>query len=475
LMPGTAPLEEILQHNPVGLILSGGPASVFEPGAPRADPRLWSLPIPILGICYGMQLMVQELGGVVRPGRREYGRAVLEHLSGRLFQGLGGETPCWMSHGDSAVALPQGFTATARTSDNPTAAIEGPQGRFGVQFHPEVTHTPRGRDILSNFLDVCGSDRSWTTGNIVETLIHDVHQQVGQGRVLLGISGGLDSSTLALLLHRALGKRVVAVFVDHGLLRQDEASEVIKALGQLGVNLVAVDAAAQFLKALAGVEDPEQKRKIIGAEFIKVFEAQAARLGPFDFLAQGTLYPDVIESAGGVGAANIKSHHNVGGLPERLGFRLLEPFRTLFKDEVREIAGVLGLPEEIRWRHPFPGPGLAIRIVGAVTPERLAILRASDRIFLEILRQRGWYQQVSQALAVLLPVRSVGVMGDQRTYAATIVLRAVTTEDFMTADWARLPHELLAEAADRIVREVKGVNRVVYDITSKPPATVEWE
>ncbi|MFD2609875.1 glutamine-hydrolyzing GMP synthase [Deinococcus taklimakanensis] len=477
ILPGTAPLERILKERPQGLVLSGGPSSVYDEHAPKPAPGVLDLDIPILGVCYGMQFLAQQAGGnVKRAGKREYGKADLTRYGGQLFAGIQGEFVAWMSHSDSVTQLPAGYEVVAETEDTPVTAIENPvTRRYGVQFHPEVVHTPKGGQLLANFLDICGVARDWNAEHIIEELISDVQAQVGDGRVLLGISGGVDSSTLALLLARAVGEKLTAVFIDHGLLRLGEREQVEAALRPLGVNLITVDAREEFLGALAGVSDPEQKRKIIGREFIRAFEREARQHGPFDFLAQGTLYPDVIESAGGEGAANIKSHHNVGGLPDDLAFKLVEPFRTLFKDEVREIARLLGLPEHIRMRHPFPGPGLAIRVLGDITPEKLDILKRVDDIFISGLREFGLYDGCSQALAILTPIQSVGVMGDERTYSYTAALRAVTTDDFMTAEWARLPYDFLATMSNRIVNQVHEINRVVYDITGKPPATIEWE
>ncbi|WP_038071824.1 glutamine-hydrolyzing GMP synthase [Thermus scotoductus] len=476
ILPGRASLEEILKHKPQALILSGGPNSVFDPDAPRPDPRVFTLGLPTLGICYGMQLLAQELGGKVeRAGRAEYGKALLTRYQGPLFKGLEGEVQVWMSHQDAVTELPPGWRVVAETEENPVAAMEAPDGKtFAVQFHPEVAHTPKGMQILENFLEIAGAKRDWTPEHVLESLVKEVRERVGEDRVLLAVSGGVDSSTLALLLAKARVNHL-AVFVDHGLLRLGEREEVEGALKALGVNLRVVDARERFLKALKGVEDPEEKRRIIGREFVEVFSLVAREAGPFRFLAQGTLYPDVIESAGEQGAAKIKSHHNVGGLPEDLKFELLEPFRLLFKDEVRELALLLGLPDPIRLRHPFPGPGLAVRILGEVTEEKLDILRRADDIFISLLREWGLYSQVAQALAVLTPVRSVGVAGDERKYGYVLALRAVTTEDFMTADWARLPLDFLDEAARRITRRVPEIGRVVYDLTSKPPATIEWE
>lgn len=477
ILPSSASLERIQQENPTGLVLSGGPSSVYDSNAPKPAAGVLDLTIPILGVCYGMQYLAQQVGGnVKRVGKREYGKADLSEYSGELFKGIKGEFIAWMSHSDSVTELPSGYQVVAQTVDTPVCAIENNQTkRYGVQFHPEVVHTPKGGQLLANFLGICGAARDWQPENIVEDLLSQLRQQIGEGRVLLGISGGVDSSTLGLLLAKAVGEQLTAVFIDHGLLRLGEREQVEAALRPLGVNLVTVDASAEFMQALTGVSDPEQKRKIIGREFIRAFERETAKLGHFEFLAQGTLYPDVIESAGGEGTANIKSHHNVGGLPEDLKFELVEPFRTLFKDEVREIARLLGLPEHIRMRHPFPGPGLAIRCLGEITREKLDILRRVDDIFISGLREYELYDGCSQALAILTPIQSVGVMGDERTYSYTAALRAVTTDDFMTAEWAHLPYEFLGTISNRIVNQVHEINRVVYDITGKPPATIEWE
>lgn len=481
ILPGTATLPEILRHEPRGIVLSGGPSSVYDKGALGLPEGLLDTGLPVLAICYGMQLIARATGGEVVPSKvREYGKAVLTQYQGTLFGTVDGEVVAWMSHGDSVTALPVGFRIAASTADTPIAAMEDDaRGIYCLQFHPEVRHTPKGTLLLEAFLARTGITRDWTPENIIHELTEEVQRRVGNERVLLGISGGVDSSTLGLLLHRALGEQLTAVFVDHGLLRLGEAEEVEAALRDLGVNLIVVDAAERFLAALQGVTDPEEKRKIIGREFIEVFSGEARKLqhdfGDIRFLAQGTLYPDVIESAGGHGAANIKSHHNVGGLPKDLKFELLEPFRTLFKDEVREIATTLGLPLHLRNRHPFPGPGLAIRCIGEVTPERLHILQRVDDVFISSLKEFGLYDETWQALAVLTPLRSVGVMGDNRTYAYTVALRAVTSVDGMTADWSRLPHDFLATVSNRIVNSVSEVNRVVYDITSKPPGTIEWE
>ena len=476
ILPGTAPIEQINKETPNAVIFSGSPKSVFEPGAPLPDDRVYDLGVPILGICYGMQLLVQRFGGEISSiGTRSYGADKLIRYEGQLFDGLKGDLQVWMSHASSVKTLPDGWTSIAATEGDPHSAIVSPDGRnIGVQFHPEVTHTDAGKRILSNFLDLASVPRTWTAEKNLERLVREIRKRVGNDTALLGVSGGVDSSTLAMLLVYA-GVQHRAVFVDHGLLRAKERDEVESSLRPLGVNLTTVDAGDRFLDALVGVTDPEEKRAIIGNEFVSVFQEQAGLSGKARFLAQGTLYPDVIESAGGQGAANIKSHHNVGGLPADLGFELLEPFRTLFKDEVREIAGLLGVPDTIRFRHPFPGPGLAIRIIGEVTRKRVDIVRRADDILVSTLKEFNAYQDTWQALAVLTPIRSVGVAGDDRRYGYVLALRAVTSVDAMTADWARLPYDLLARISNRIVNEVAGVNRVVYDITSKPPSTIEWE
>ncbi len=481
ILPFDTPVEEIRRRSPIGLILSGGPQSVYAPGAALPDPTLFEVGIPTLGICYGMQIMVHLLGGEVeRSEHREYGRAEVEVTDpGLLFEGLGDRETVWMSHGDRIRELPEGFRACASTTNAPTVAFESSDRKiFGIQFHPEVSHTVSGGEILRNFLyGACGAEGDWGMASYLEEAVNRIQTRVGDGTVLCALSGGVDSSVVAMLLHRALGKQMVAVFVDNGVLRKAEAQQVLHSLRDgLGLPVVGVEAASRFLSALQGIEDPEEKRRIIGHLFIEVFEEEASKHGDVRYLAQGTLYPDVIESVSVKGpSAVIKTHHNVGGLPERLGFELIEPLRLLFKDEVRQLGRELGLPEEFVGRHPFPGPGLAVRILGEVTPDRVSLLQEADAIFLQELREAGLYDKVSQAFAVLLPVKSVGVMGDYRTYENVVAIRSVNTQDFMTADWSPLPYELLGRVASRIVNEVSGVNRVVYDITSKPPGTIEWE
>jgi GMP synthase (glutamine-hydrolysing) len=487
LLPHHVPVDEIARRQPKGLILSGGPASVYADGAPALDRRLLELGIPVLGICYGMQLLAAELGGRVEGAEvGEFGRSELTVIEpGRLLAGLPVQQTCWMSHRDTVFEAPPGFTALASSTGSPVAAIEDQsRGIYGIQFHPEVVHTPYGREVLSRFLlDVCACDGSWSAASIVSEQIRRVREQVGDGSVICGLSGGVDSSVAALLVHRAVGDQLTCVFVDHGLMRKNEGEQVIDAFRDtFKVPLVAVDAEERFLTALRGVSDPETKRRIIGAEFIRVFEEEAERLGERDavdgarFLVQGTLYSDVIESGGGTGAATIKSHHNVGGLPEDLRFELVEPLRSLFKDEVRAVGAELGLPERLVWRQPFPGPGLAIRVVGGeATRDRLDLLRDADHILQEEIRRAGLYRELWQSFCVLPEIRTVGVQGDERTYGRVVAIRAVTSDDAMTADWARLPYDLLETIASRMINELRDVNRVVLDITSKPPGTIEWE
>jgi GMP synthase (glutamine-hydrolysing) len=478
------PAADLKKLNPRGIILSGGPASVYEPNAPRCDPAIFDLGVPILGICYGMQLGAQILGGQVKPAKaREFGRARLTIANGStdpLIRGLPQDMTVWMSHGDQVHELTSDFIPLAATPTCPLAAMRHRTRPFyGVQFHPEVTHTPRGEQIFQNFLyEICHCDGNWTMGNFVADACDRIQRQVGGAKVICGLSGGVDSSVTAALLHKAIGEQLVCIFVDNGLLRKNERELVESTFrDHFHINLRVHDASKQFLTALAGVTDPQIKRKAIGREFIDAFKLAAADIPSAKFLAQGTLYPDVIESGHGFAgaAANIKLHHNVGGLPAELGFELVEPLRQLFKDEVREVGVILGLPEKIVWRHPFPGPGLSVRILGDVTPDRLRVLRDADEIVLEELIAANLYRKTAQVFAVLLPVGTVGVMGDARSYDGVIAIRAVESQDFMTADWARIPFDVLATMSNRIINEVRGVNRVVYDISTKPPATIEWE
>jgi len=473
--------DEILARNPLALILSGGPASVYAEGAPQLDVRNLELGIPTLGICYGMQLMAQQLGGAVESNDvSEYGKADAELGESALFHDLPPGQTVWMSHRDSVTAPPTGARVTASSPTTPIAAFEDPgRGLYAVQFHPEVVHTPYGQDILKNFLyDVAGAPPAWTPAAVIEEQVERIRAQVGPAQVICGLSGGVDSAVAALLVHKAVGDQLTCVFVDHGLMRHNEAEQVVETFGgHFNVPLVHVQAQARFLTRLAGVTDPETKRKIVGEEFIRVFEEEARKLGDVRFLVQGTLYSDVIESGGGADgvAATIKSHHNVGGLPDDMEMELVEPLRLLFKDEVRRVGEELGLPERMVWRQPFPGPGLSIRIIGAVTIERLEILRAADAVLQEEIRRAGLYRDLWQSFAVLPAIKSVGVQGDERTYAYPVVIRAVTSEDAMTADWARIPYDVLETISNRIINEVPGVNRVALDLSSKPPATIEWE
>ncbi len=487
LLPHHVPLEEVARRKPRGIILSGGPASVYADGAPPLDLGLLELGVPVMGICYGMQLLVHTLGGRVEQADvGEFGRSDL-HVTdtGTLLKGMPREQTCWMSHRDTVYEAPPGFTALASSTSSPVAAVEDVERSiYGIQFHPEVVHTPYGQEILTRFLtEVCGCEPTWSAASIVEEQIRRIREQVGDGSVICGLSGGVDSSVAALLVHRAVGEQLTCVFVDHGLMRKDEGEQVVKTFRDtFKVPLVAVDAETRFLDKLKGVTEPEAKRKAIGAEFIRVFEEEAEKLvgsgggESAAFLVQGTLYSDVIESGGGTGAATIKSHHNVGGLPDDLQFELVEPLRALFKDEVRAVGAELGLPERLVWRQPFPGPGLAIRVVGGeATKERLDVLREADHILQEEIRAAGLYRELWQSFCVLPDVRTVGVQGDERTYGYVVVVRAVTSDDAMTADWARLPYDLLETIASRMINELREVNRVVLDITSKPPGTIEWE
>jgi GMP synthase (glutamine-hydrolysing) len=480
--PCTWPSAEILKFAPSGIILSGGPASVVESNRPEFSAEIMNIHVPILGVCYGMQLLAHILGGAVGKGEsREYGRAEMtfDGMS-PLFRSVPGPTTTvWMSHGDHVEKMPEGFVAIAQSKGAPVAAFAHEARRiYGIQFHPEVHHTPQGPTMLKNFLfDICGCKPDWTMGAFIETQIHKIREQVGAAHVICGVSGGVDSSVAATLIHKAIGDQLHCIFVNNGLLRLHEGQKVSDLFERtLGIHVQSVDAHAQFLKALVGVEDPEQKRKIIGRVFVEVFEAAAKPLAAVSFLAQGTLYPDVIESESFKGpSAVIKSHHNVGGLPEKMGLQLVEPLRELFKDEVRELGRAMGMPDELIWRQPFPGPGLAVRVIGEITAERLEILRRADDVMMQEVKAAGWYAKVWQSFCVLLPVKTVGVMGDARTYETVIALRAVTSQDGMTADWVPLPYDLLGRISSRIINEVRGVNRVVYDISSKPPATIEWE
>jgi len=483
LVAHDTPWEKIALLNPKGFILSGGPASVYEPNAPLAPPYVYESGLPVLGICYGMQAITKQMGGLVAPGtKREYGHAIM-YLSDSdipLFAGLPESTPVWMSHGDKIETMPAGFSIMAYTENSPIA-IMGNRERnvYGLQFHPEVAHTPEGKTLLKNFIyNVCGCRGNWTMGNFVNDSVGRIKEQVGNGKVICALSGGVDSAVVATLIHRAIGDQLTCIFVNNGLLRREEAERTLNVFRlHLGMNIIFVDATERFLNRLKGVTDPEVKRKSIGEEFIKVFEEEAGKIGKVDFLAQGTLYPDVIESVSSVSkaSAKIKTHHNVGGLPAKMTLKLIEPLRYLFKDEVRQVGLELGMPEEMVWRQPFPGPGLAIRVIGEVTRERLEILRSADFILMNEIKKAKFYRQLWQSFAILTDVKSVGVMGDFRTYGYLVAIRAVTSEDAMTADWARLPYDLLAKISNRIVNEVNGVNRVVYDITSKPPSTIEWE
>ena len=482
ILPYNAPAEQVAKLNPRGFILSGGPASVYEPSAPMAPAYIYESGVPILGICYGMQALTHQLGGKVSSGlKREYGHAVLRQnvVDHPIFKGLPLEMPVWMSHGDEISEAPPGFSSLAYTDNAPVAVLGNDQGIIGLQFHPEVSHTPNGADILKNFLyEVCGCKGTWTPASFISEATDRIRDQVGGGKVICALSGGVDSAVTAALVQKAIGDQLTCIFVDNGLLRREESDRVKGVFERhLNLNLIYVDAVDRFLERLEGVTDPERKRHIIGEEFIRVFEEEAGRLGEVNYLAQGTLYPDVIESLPPADAPSvtIKTHHNVGGLPDVMKLSLVEPLRQLFKDEVREVGDELGMPEEMVYRQPFPGPGLAIRIIGEVTRERLEVLRSADWIVMDVIKSSGLYGKLWQSFAVLTPLHTVGVMGDFRTYGSMVAIRAVTSEDAMTADWARLPYDVLAQISSRIVNEVPGVNRVVYDISSKPPSTIEWE
>jgi GMP synthase (glutamine-hydrolysing) len=480
--PPNISLASIKSLHPVGIILSGGPGSIYEKNSPKIDPAIFNLDIPVLGICYGMQFMVAALGGTVeRAKKREYGFAELNiRYPKQLFEGVERKTRCWMSHGDSILKLPAGFIQTASTKNTKLAAVSHRRKKlYGLQFHPEVAHTPKGQKMLRNFLfKVCGCKRSWTMKSFARESIEKIRETVGDKKVILGLSGGVDSSVTAILIHRSIGKKLTCIFVDNGLLRKNEAEKLKITLKQhLNINIRFVAAAQKFLKSLKKVTDPEKKRKIIGRVFMQVFEAEAKKIRGSEYLAQGTLYPDVIESVSAFGGPTsvIKSHHNVGGLPRNMKLKLVEPLKFLFKDEVRKLGKELGLPDELIWRQPFPGPGLGIRIIGEITRQRLSILRKVDELLLEEIKAAGYYKRLWQSFAVLLPIKSVGVMGDMRTYENIVAIRAVTSKDAMTADWAKLPHKFLGKVSNRIINEAAGVNRVVYDISSKPPSTIEWE